>query len=72
MKKEVNKHYPKNVEYSDLDRLENKTKFTREYIEKRILNQKGLTSKEKKLLTPELEKYYNELNEKINKLKKGK
>jgi len=70
MKEKTKSHYPQDVEYGDMDHPE-KRKFTREYIEKRILEQKGLTSKEKKLLTPELEKYYNELNEKLNKLKKG-
>lgn len=63
---------PDNVEFSDLYNLQSKRTFTKEYIEKRIREQNTLSKKEQKLLTPELQKYYDDLKKTINDLKNKK
>jgi hypothetical protein len=63
---------PENVEFSDLDNLQSKRKFTREYIEKRIQEQNELSKQEQRLLTPELKLYYETLTKKINEIKNKK
>jgi len=57
---------PSDIQYADLDRLEGRNKYTKEWIEKRIRDQKELTYKEIKGLDPELKKYYNDLRNQFN------
>lgn len=49
--------------------LDGEPKFTREYIEMRIAEQRELKPKEVKELSTDLKLYYNELRAKINGLK---
>lgn len=63
---------PKTIEYTDLDHLESRKRFTPEYIEQRIREQKSLSKTEQKQLTPELKRYYDDLKKTINDLKNKK
>lgn len=71
-KYKMKRKLPKTIEYTDLDHLESRKRFTPEYIEQRIREQKHLNKDERKQLSPELQKYYDDLKKEINELKNKK